>query len=68
MHDIDFGSYVDDETPYNIGNDMEDFIFKIQNSSKVLRKNEKISKKCPRKNDALYVVLMKERIWPLRIT
>ena len=35
IDDIDFTSYADD-TPYAIGNDMEDVIFKLQNSSKIL--------------------------------
>ena len=36
MDDIDFGSYADDNTQYTIGKDMEDVIFKLQNSSKLL--------------------------------
>ena len=36
MDDIDFASYADDNTPYPIGNDMEDFIFKFPSSSKTL--------------------------------
>ena len=31
MVDIDFASYVDDNTLYTIGNDMVDVIFKLQN-------------------------------------
>ena len=30
IDDIDFASYADDNTPYTIGNDMEDVIFKLQ--------------------------------------
>ena len=33
-NDIDFARYADDNTPYTIGNDMEDVISKLQNSSK----------------------------------
>ena len=33
MDDIDFA---DDNTPYTIGNNMEDVIFRLQNSSKIL--------------------------------
>ena len=36
MDDIDFGSYADDNTQCTIGKDMEDVIFKLQNSSKLL--------------------------------
>ena len=36
MDDIDFTSYADDNTPYAIGNHMEDVIFILQNSSKIL--------------------------------
>ena len=32
MDDIDFASYADDNTPCTIENDMEDVIFKLQNS------------------------------------
>ena len=35
MEDTDFASYTDDNTPYTKGNDMEDAIFKLQNSSKI---------------------------------
>ena len=48
MDGIYFASYADDNTPYTIGNDMEDVIFKLQNSSKMLfqwfedNKNESI--------------------------
>ena len=34
MDDIDFASYADDNTPYTIGNDMEDV--KLQKSSKII--------------------------------
>ena len=33
MDDIDFASYADDNTPYTIGNDMEDVVYKLQNFS-----------------------------------
>ena len=36
MDDISFASYADDNTPYTVGNDMEDVIFKLQNSAKIL--------------------------------
>ena len=36
MDDIDFASYADDNTPYTIGTNMEDVIFKLRNSSKIL--------------------------------
>ena len=36
LHDLFFASYADDNTPYTIGNDMEDVFFKLENSSKVL--------------------------------
>ena len=36
MDDTDFTSDADDNTPYTIGKDMEDVIFKLQNSSKTL--------------------------------
>ena len=36
MDDIDFASYVDDNAPYTLGNNMEDVIFKLQNSLKIL--------------------------------
>ena len=36
MDDISFASYADDSTPYTVGNDMEDVIFKLQNSAKIL--------------------------------
>ena len=35
MDDIDLASYANDNTPYTIGKDMEDVIFKFQNSSKI---------------------------------
>ena len=38
IDDIDFTSYADDNTPYATGNDMEDVIFKLQNSSKMWRR------------------------------
>ena len=36
MDDTDFARYADDNTPYTTGNDMEDVICKLQNSSKIL--------------------------------
>ena len=36
MDDIGFASYADDNTPYTIGTNMEDVIFKLRNSSKIL--------------------------------
>ena len=36
MGGIGFESYADDNTPYTTENDMEDVIFKLQNSSKIL--------------------------------
>ena len=36
MEDIDFAIYADENTPYTIQNDMEDVMFKLQNSSKIL--------------------------------
>ena len=36
MNDTDFASYADDNTPYTIRNNMEDVIFELQNSSKIL--------------------------------
>ena len=36
VDDIDFSSYADDNTVYPIENGMEDVIFKLQNSSKML--------------------------------
>ena len=36
MNDIDFASYADDNTPFIIGEDIGDVIFKLQNASKTL--------------------------------
>ena len=36
MDDIDFASYADDNTPYTVGNDMEDIVLKLQDLSKIL--------------------------------
>ena len=36
MDDIDLASYADNNTPYTRGNYIEDVIFKLQNSSKIL--------------------------------
>ena len=35
MDDIDFASYADDNTPFTIGNDTENVIFKLRNSLKI---------------------------------
>ena len=35
MDDIDFASYADDNTPFTIGNDVENVIFKLRNSLKI---------------------------------
>ena len=39
MDDIDFASYADDITLYTTGNDMDHVIFKLLNSSKILKAN-----------------------------
>ena len=36
MDDIEFASYADDNMPFTIGSNMEDVIFKLQNSWKIL--------------------------------
>ena len=36
MDDIGFASYADENTTYTLGNNVEDVIFKLQNSSKIL--------------------------------
>ena len=36
MEGIDFAMYAGENTPYIIQNDMEDVVFKLQNSSKIL--------------------------------
>ena len=36
MDDIGFASYADENTTYTLGNDVDDVIFKLQNSSKIL--------------------------------
>ena len=36
MNDIDFASYADDNTPFLLGEDIGDVIFKLQNASKTL--------------------------------
>ena len=36
MEDTDFAIYADENTSYTIQNDMEDVMFKLQNSSKIL--------------------------------
>ena len=34
MNDLDFASYVDYNTPFSVGNDLDQVIFKLQNASK----------------------------------
>ena len=36
MNDIDFASYAEDNTPFIVGEDISDDIFKLQNASKTL--------------------------------
>ena len=36
MNDIELASYADDNPPYAIGNNIEEFIVKLQNASKTL--------------------------------
>ena len=36
MNEIDFASYADDNTPYVVGNNIEDVIIKLQNTSLTL--------------------------------
>ena len=36
MNNVDFVSYADDNTPFFVGNDLDDVIFKLQNASKTL--------------------------------
>ena len=33
MNDVDFSSYADDNTPFFVGNDLDEVIFKLQNAS-----------------------------------
>ena len=33
MNDVDFASYADDNTPFFVGNDLDEVIFKLQNAS-----------------------------------
>ena len=36
INDVDFTSYADDNTPFFIGNDLDEVIFKLQSASKTL--------------------------------
>ena len=36
MNKLDFASYPDDNTPFILGNDLNDVIFKLQNASKTI--------------------------------
>ena len=36
MNDVDFASYADDNTPFFVGNDLDEVIFKLQGASKNL--------------------------------
>ena len=36
MNDVDFASYADDNTPFLVGSDLHEVIFKHQNSSKTV--------------------------------
>ena len=36
MNDVDFASYTDDNTPFFLGNDLNEVIFKLQRASKTL--------------------------------
>ena len=36
MNDVYFGSYADDNTPFFLGNDLDEVLFKLQNASKTL--------------------------------
>ena len=36
MNDVDFASYADDNTPFFVGNDIDQFILKMQNASETL--------------------------------
>ena len=51
MNDVGFASYADDNTPFSVGDDLNDAILKMQNASKTLSKwfNEKQVKANPDK-------------------
>ena len=36
MNDVDFAIYADDNTPFFVGNDLDEVIFKLQSASKTL--------------------------------
>ena len=36
MNDVDFASYADDNTPFLVGNDLDEVVFKLQSASKTL--------------------------------
>ena len=36
MNDVDFASYADDNTPFFVGNDLDEVIFNLQSASKTL--------------------------------
>ena len=36
MNEVDFASYADDNTPFFVGNDLDEVIFKLQSASKTL--------------------------------
>ena len=36
MNDVDFAIYTDDNTPFFVGNDLDEVIFKLQSASKTL--------------------------------
>ena len=36
MNDVDFASYADDNTPFFVGNDIDEVILKMQNASETL--------------------------------
>ena len=38
MNDVEFASYADDNTPFFVGDDLNDVILKLQNASKTLFK------------------------------
>ena len=66
MDDIDFASYADDNTPYTIGNDMEDV--KLQNSSKIIFQWFMDNQwNLTQTNVTLSIVLMIQVTWLLRI-
>ena len=38
MNDVEFASYADDNTPFFVGGNLYDVVFKLQNASKILFK------------------------------